>query len=166
MRHRRLDDGRDAARLHSRDPTAPAVQVTHQIAGELRRRVDLDVHDRLEQRWLCAGHAVAERQPARQTERHLTRIDIMIRAVGDGDPEIDDRVTGEVAAHPRVLDPLFDGRHELAWDRAAEDVVDELEIGSARQRLHSDLAVAELAVAAGLLLVTPVGSVAAVIVSR
>ena len=36
---------------------------------------------------------------------------------------------------------------------AAEDVVDELEFAPARQRLHLDLAVAVLAVAAGLLLV-------------
>ena len=41
-------------------------------------------------------------------------------------------------------------------DRAAEDVVDELEVRAARQRLHADLAVAELAVAAGLLLVAAV----------
>ena len=57
---------------------------------------------------------------------------------------------------PRVLDPLLDRRHELARDRAAEDVVDELEIAAARQRLEPDLAVAELPVAAGLLLVAAV----------
>ena len=39
---------------------------------------------------------------------------------------------------------------------AAEDVVLELEVAAARQRLHADLAVAELAVAAGLLLVPAV----------
>ncbi len=39
---------------------------------------------------------------------------------------------------------------------AAEDVVHELEIGAARERLHLDLAVAELAVAAGLFLVAAV----------
>ena len=36
---------------------------------------------------------------------------------------------------------------------AAEDLVDELELRAARQRLHLDPAIAELAVAAGLLLV-------------
>ncbi len=39
---------------------------------------------------------------------------------------------------------------------AAEDVVGELEVAPARHRLHADLAVAELTVAAGLLLVPPV----------
>ena len=41
-------------------------------------------------------------------------------------------------------------------NRAAEDVVDELEVAAARQRLELDLAVAELAVPAGLLLVPAV----------
>ena len=52
--------------------------------------------------------------------------------------------------------PFSTAGHELARDRAAEDVVDELEVGAARQRLDLDLAVAELAVAAGLLLVAAV----------
>ena len=72
------------------------------------------------------------------------------------DAEVDHRVAGEVAAHARVLDALLDRRNELPRNRAAEDVVDELEIGAARQRLDLDLAVAELAVAAGLLLVAAV----------
>ena len=81
----------------------------------------------------------------------------MERPVEDGCPEVDHREAGEEAAHPRVLDALFDGGDELSRDRAAEDVVDELEIAAARQRLHLDLAVAELSVPAGLLLVAPVG---------
>src|SRR5262249_9392806 len=89
-------------------------------------------------------------------EGELVRIDVVIPAVEQRHPEIDDRVPGKVAARPRVLDALLDGRNELPWDRAAEDVVDELEVGTARQRLHLDLAVAELPVAASLLLVTPV----------
>ena len=52
--------------------------------------------------------------------------------------------------------PFLDGGDELPRDRAAEDLVDELELAAARQRLHADLAVAELAVAAGLLLVAAV----------
>ena len=52
--------------------------------------------------------------------------------------------------------PFLDRGHVLSRDRAAEDVVDELEVAAARQRLDPDLAVAELAVAAGLLLVAAV----------
>ena len=65
-------------------------------------------------------------------------------------------IAGQVPAHPGVLDALLDGRDELPRNGAAEDVVDELEVAAARQRLHLDLAVAELAVAAGLLLVPAV----------
>ena len=52
--------------------------------------------------------------------------------------------------------PFSTAGMNCARDRAAEDVVDELELAAARQRLHPDLAVAELAVAAGLLLVAAV----------
>ncbi len=52
--------------------------------------------------------------------------------------------------------PFSTAGHELPRDRAAEDVVLELEVAAARQRLHADLAVAELPVAAGLLLVPAV----------
>ena len=57
---------------------------------------------------------------------------------------------------PRVLDALLHRRDVLPRDRAAEDVVLELEVAAAGQRLHADLAVAELAVAARLLLVAAV----------
>ena len=80
----------------------------------------------------------------------------MVGAVEHGDAEVDHRIAGQIAAGPRVLDPLLDRRHELARNRPAEDVVDELEVGAAAQRLDADLAVAELPVAAGLLLVAPV----------
>ena len=52
--------------------------------------------------------------------------------------------------------PFSTAGMNCARDRAAEDLVDELELAAARQRLHADLAVAELAVAAGLLLVAAV----------
>src|SRR4029453_15492076 len=80
----------------------------------------------------------------------------MERAVEHRGPEVDHRVSGEEATHPRVLDSFLDRRNELARNGPAEDVVDELEVAAAGQRLELDLAVAELAVAAGLLLVPAV----------
>ena len=80
----------------------------------------------------------------------------MIRAVEDGGLEVDHRVSGQESAHARVLDPLLDRRDVLPRNRAAEDVVLELEVAAARQRLHADLAVAELPVPARLLLVAAV----------
>ena len=152
----RADDGHRAARVHAGDAAASAVQIAHQVAGEVARRVDLDLHDRLEDRRPRAGHRVLERQRAGHLERQLVRVDGVIRAVEDRRLEVHHRVAGEEPAHPRFLDALLDGRHVLARDRAAEDVVDELEIAAARQRLDPDLAVAELSVAAGLLLVASV----------
>ena len=51
---------------------------------------------------------------------------------------------------------FLDRRDELAGDRAADDVVDELEARAARQRLDAQVHLAELAGAAGLLLVAVV----------
>ena len=81
----------------------------------------------------------------------------MVAAVEDGDLEVDDGVAGEIAARGGFDDSLFDGGNEVARDCAAEDFVGELEAGAARQRLHANFAVAELAVAAGLLFVAAVG---------
>ena len=49
--------------------------------------------------------------------------------------------------------PFSTAGNEVLGNRAAEDLVGELEVAAARQRLHLDPAIAELAVAAGLLLV-------------
>ena len=46
---------------------------------------------------------------------------------------------------------LLDGRDELPWHGAADDLVDELDAGAVRQRLDLDLADRVLAVPAGLL---------------
>ena len=77
----------------------------------------------------------------------------MIGAVVEDDFEVHHRIAGEIAARGRVLDSLFDGGNEVPGNGAAEDIVDELELGAARERFHLDLAIAELAMAAGLFLV-------------
>ena len=63
-RHLRLDDVDRAARVHAGDAAAAAVEIAHQVAGEIARRVHLDVHDRLEQRRPRARHRVLEGQRA------------------------------------------------------------------------------------------------------
>src|SRR5439155_4411899 len=84
------------------------------------------------------------------------RVDIVVGAVVQGDPEIDDGVTRQEAAAARVLNALFHGRNERWGNGSSENVVHELEIRTAAERLNADLAVAELAVSAGLLLVPSV----------
>src|SRR5688572_32880216 len=80
----------------------------------------------------------------------------MLGAVEHRGLEIHHRVAGQKPPHARLLNALSPRRHELAWKGAPEDVVLELEVAAARQRLHPDLAVAELAVPARLFLVTAV----------
>ena len=86
-------------------------------------------------------------------ERQFVRIDIVIGAVVENHLEIDHRKAGEKAALGRLHDAFLDRRNVVLGNRAAEDFVDELEFAAARQRLHLDPAIAELAVTAGLLLV-------------
>ena len=67
-----------------------------------------------------------------------------------------DRVAGDGALLHRLEHALLDRGDEAVRDHAALDRVDELEL-AAGQRLDLDVAVAELAAAAGLLLVAAVG---------
>ena len=122
-------------------------------AGELVGNGDLDVHDGLQQRGLGLLHGFAEGDAAGGLERHFVRIHVVIRAVVEDHAEIDHREAGEIAARGRFDNSLLDRGNVVLGNRAAEDLVDELEVAAARQRFHLDLAVAELAVAAALLLV-------------
>src|SRR5206468_6438567 len=61
------------------------------------------------------------------------------------DAEIDDRITGEIAALRSLDDAFFDSRYVVIGNRATENLVYEFEIGAARQRVHLDLAVTVLA---------------------
>ncbi len=67
-----------------------------------------------------------------------------------------DRRAGELAVRHRLLDALVDRGPEALRDHAADDLVDELVADVPLHRLDHDVAVAELAAAAGLLLVAAV----------
>ena len=77
----------------------------------------------------------------------------MVLPVEERDLHVLDGVAGHDAGLHRLLDALLDGRDEPAGDHAALYRVDELEAAALLERLHLDLAVGELAAAAGLLLV-------------
>ena len=80
----------------------------------------------------------------------------MKRPVDERDLKVHHRVSCQIPSVPRLPDTFLDGGYESTRDRAAEDLVYELKIFPAWQRCHLDLAVAELAVSARLLLVTAV----------
>ena len=106
---------------------------------------------------LAGFHAFAEGDAAGHLEGHFVGVDVVVAAVVDGGLEVDDGVAGEVAAGGGLDDALLDGGDEVAGDGAAEDFAGELEAAAAGEGLHADFAVAELAVAAGLLLVAALG---------
>ena len=130
---------------------APArVEVPHHVAEVLLRRDDLDGHHRLEQLRLRALHGGLEGHGARHLERHLARVDVVVRAVLEDDADVDDGIAGEDPRLHRLLNAEVDCRDVLARDLAADDLVDELVAVPRLCGLEVDDDVAVLAAAAGL----------------
>src|SRR5690606_7703356 len=86
-------------------------------------------------------------------ERHVARVHTVIRAKEAFGLEVDDREPGQDAAPRCFLNALVDGRDELAGDHTARYRIREQVALAARAGLEAHVAVSELAVAAGLLLV-------------
>src|SRR4029077_5123020 len=84
-------------------------------------------------------------------------IDIVVFAVVERGAKIDDGESSEIAASCGVSNAALDGWDPVAWNGAAENVVDELDALTTFDRLHLDAADSELAVAAGLLFVFTFG---------
>src|SRR2546425_7322644 len=154
QRHRGANDLRAAARLHRDDPTAAAVQIPDDRAHVLLGRHDLDVHHGLEQHGLGAPAGFLEADRRGDLERHLRRVDVVVRAVGEPDLDVHHRVAGEHAGVERLADTLLDGGNVLPRYRAADDLVLELE-ALPRVGLDLEVDVAVLAAAARLSHVAP-----------
>ena len=100
------------------------------------------------------------RDRAGHLERHLAGVDRVVAAVVQAHAHALDREAGDRAVGHRVLAALAHRGDEALGDDAALDLVDEVErVGRIAlvERLDADVAVAELAAPAGLLLVAPVG---------
>ena len=113
--------------VHALDHAAARRQVAHHVAGVVFRRLDLDRHHRLEDHRRGLAAAVLEAERRGHLERVLVRVDLVVRAEGERDLDVDHRVAGEHAVRQRVLDALLDRGDELARHDAALDRVDELE---------------------------------------
>ena len=124
-------------------------EVADHVAHELLRRDDLDREDRLEQDRLGALGRLLEGERAGDLEGDLRRVGVVVLAVDERDAHVDHRVAGLDAVLERLLDALLDRRDELGRDRAALDLVDEVEALAGR-RLDVDVDDAVLARAAGL----------------
>src|SRR6185369_15853272 len=114
---------------------------------------DLDVHDRLEHDRPTLAHRRQEVLAAGGDEGNLLAVDAVMLAVVDHYPHVDHRIAGDGAGGEHFAHALFHGRDELARNRAALDLVEELEAAPARQRLDAQVDLAELAGTAALLLV-------------
>src|SRR5690606_29776619 len=116
---------------------------------------DDSVH-RLEQMRGCSGKRLAHGDAPGGAEGELRGIDGVVAAVDQSDADIDHREAAQRAFLQRVLHALLDGRDILPGNRAAVDFLVELKAFAAAQGPDFDDDVAELAVAARLLLVAAV----------
>src|SRR5205809_4178426 len=148
--HARPDDVRAGPLRHPADLAAAAGEIAHHLAHVLGGRHHLDVHDRLEQHRGRAARRFLHRHRARDLERHLAGVDVVVGAVDQLYLHIHHRIAGEDAVLERLLHPLLHRPDVLPRDRAPDDLVLEDEAGARRPRLEVDDHVAVLAAAPGL----------------
>jgi len=149
-------------------PTGPALarpEPEHLAAASGDRRCDPargargryngELVHRFEQmrRRRCKG--LLHRNSAGQAERKLGAVDAMIAAIDQSHCAIDD-LEAERSLHHRLADAVLDGRYPLLGYRSAVDLLFEYEAVAPVQRTDLDDDVAELAMAARLLLVAAV----------
>jgi hypothetical protein len=81
----------------------------------------------------------------------------VLLAVQQGDLDVDHGEAPGAALGHGLLDALLHGGDVALRDGTADDLVGELEAGALLERFHPQQAHGELTVAAGLLLVAPLG---------
>src|SRR3954464_5488156 len=142
-------------RLGRLDDAAALVDLADDRALELLGRLHFHVHDRLEDDRLRLVVTLAEAHQRGRLEGLLARVDSVVEAVVDDAADADYGEADERALLDGLLEALVAGGDELARNRSAGDVVDELVLldGIGRQGLEISDDASELARAAGLLLV-------------
>src|SRR5438046_8620395 len=128
----------------------PAVEVADDLTHELFGHDDLDLHDRLDDHRPSLRHGRLECHRARDLEGHLVGVDLMLRAVHDGGPQVDHRVTRDDAVLHGLFDPLLDSLLPVLRQAVSADPPLVFEAGAALERLEVDDDVTVLALAAGL----------------
>src|SRR5207244_8838920 len=95
-------------------------------------------------------HGFLQRHRARDLERHLVGVDLVLRAVDNGDLEVDHRIARDDAVLHRLLDAGLDRLRPFLAEALTLDLPVELEARAARQRLELGDDVTPLALTAGL----------------
>src|SRR4028118_1752126 len=148
-RHHRPDDLAAAAGVHALDLAPARTQVAHDVAHELLWHDDFDVHHRLEQDRVGPLEGLLRGHGARDLERHLGGVDVVVGPVDELDLDVDDRKTRHDTAVHRALDALVHARDVLPGDHTADDLVFKL-VALLLVVFHVDDGVAVLAAATGL----------------
>ena len=138
------------------DLAAARRDVGREVAHEAVGRGDLDVDDRLEHDRRRLEDRVDHGLAPGGHEGDFLRVHGVALAVVDDDADVLDRIAGDDAVVERLAHALLHRRDEHRRDHAALHLVDELEAAAARERLDLEEHLAELAGAAGLLLVAAV----------
>ena len=140
------------AGVEAEDLAAASRQDGVDLGGGVRRADDLDGVDRLQQHRLALRQRLGDADAAGDAERHVGGIDAVIGAVDQRHRDVDDGKS-QRAVLERVDHAFLDRGDVVARHHAAGDLLLEHEAGAARHRLDVEHDVAELAVAARLLLV-------------
>src|ERR671921_1179451 len=148
-RHHGADNLSAAAGVHTLNVAAPGREVAHHVAHELFGHHHLDVHNGLEKDRVGPLEGLFDGHGTSDLERHLGRVDLVIRTVDQLDPDIDHGVASNDAGIQRILDALIHARDVLPRDDSAHDLVVEL-VACLVVVLGVDDRVAVLAPATGL----------------
>ena len=134
--------------VHAENASALVIQMARDISHVFPGNDDLHGHDRLKQHGIRLRHCVIERAARCDLERHFRGVHIMELAVIDGHFHIFHDASCERAALHRLENAFFHGGNEILRDRAADNLVGELEFFLAR--FDPQINFRELPVSAGL----------------
>src|SRR5271154_6651172 len=148
--HLCVQDGLAVLRLDAVDDAATTVDVTEQIALIFIGRGAFDFHDRFEQNRTGLFEGVFERENSSHAEREFVRVNFVERAVNDFDFDVNDLIAGINTAFYGFLDAADDRRNIFLRNRAADNLVKDLDALAFFIRLDGDAGVAVLTFAAGL----------------
>ena len=136
--------------IHTLDLTTAGVQVTDDIAQILIGNDDGDLHDGLGDDRISLAHSILEGHRTCNGEGHLRGVNLMIRAIIQGDLDVNDRIACQNTGLHSTLDTVVDSRDVFLRDSAANDGVDELIALARLVGLDLDLDVTVLALTARL----------------
>src|SRR5215208_5613081 len=88
-RHPRADDLPAATGVHTLYMATPRREIAHHVAHELLGHDDLDVHNGLKKNRVGPFESLFDGHGTSDLERHLGRVDVVVRTVDQLDPDID-----------------------------------------------------------------------------